>query len=939
MDTHRPSFWVLALHLLALCSTSGADLVGPSSLTVKRGDDAVFDWDFELDPGSDAQPSQYQWFKISDDGDYSHIFTVGLPRTSILLVRPWYRNRVQTAGGVGLRLINVTKQDSGIYQLDMTFLNAPAIIGTLTTLDVQYPPTDTTVSSPANGGSGVKSLPIKQGDTLRLTCTTDSNPKSSFSWRRLNNTLSPFAEVNATSGALTIHDVRKNDTGMYQCLASNGLQPDGRWNVKVTIQYSPTMTTAYIAYPSRGNITKGDDVIIGCRVSDALPSPTFYWERLEDSKTRGLPSSAIVDLILGTLTISNVQPRDAGVYRCITDNGVPPAGSALIMLNVTADEPVFLPQSNVTTRVSKITPRWVIPTSTSVVFALCLSCIVILRIYRHAAKMKNENHNDDQWVHIFVATEDYYPEYQSPSRAAILLSSASSEEKMADPVVREFWDRLMTMDADRVLICLQEKEILKGDDAAGIRRALSVVETLLETVCVLEKENSARVLSEALRSSEQQDLADLLDGKVLPDAKAVTVTNTTDSTFSIEFKPAYTNTQHFGDVDMYVITLAVAADEPQVIHGHTRDLLPSEPLHVDFTDLNQGTSYNVTVVSKRGDVTSAGTTLTVTTIGGYEVPSPLLASLSPDERSQIHDVLIPKDRITLQESLGKGYFGEVRRATYLRDRCEFCAAKTLYETASHTDMESLLREGLRMIKFDHDNVLKLIGMCVHGNQAMIVLPYMKNGDLHKYLRNKQILPLAENLRLCQEIAQGMAYLTDQDIVHRDLAARNCMLDEELHLKVADFGLCRDVREKGYYRIQHRDVALPAKWMAPESYEDQIFDTKTDVWSYGVVLWEIFSGGRTPYPGVHRFVIEYILDGNRMERPNICPIPMYNEVMKQCWQKEPVKRPTFKEILVKLKQMSASSKQRSENEITTVPPYQTPSKSAHDPLLKTNQHVT
>ncbi|XP_035688718.1 uncharacterized protein LOC118424281 [Branchiostoma floridae] len=771
---------------------------------------------------------------MTAEGSASHIFTVVLPDMTIDNVRQLYENRALIAGQVGLKLLNVSKTDSGTYELNMNFENARSLIEQ-TTLDVQYPPTDTKVTTMDGSKTTTKSMLLKQGDTLRLKCTTDSNPKSSFSWRRLNNTLSPVAEVNATSGALTIHDVRKNDTGIYQCRAHNGLDPDGRWNVKVTIQ---------------------------------------------------------------------------------------------------SDEPVFLPQSNVTTRVSKITPRWVIPTFTSVAFALWLSCITILWIY--TSRRKNKKHNNDQWAHIFVATEDYYPEYQSPSRAALLLSSASSEEKMADPVVREFWDRLMTMDADRVLVCLQEKEILKVDDAAGIRRALSVVETLLETVCVLEKENAARVLSEALRSSEQQDLADLLDGKVLPDAKAVTVTNTTDSTFSIEFKPAYTNIQHFGDVDKYVITLAVAADEPQVID--TLDLLPSKPLHADFTDLNQGTSYNVTVVSTRGDVASAGTTLTVTTIGGYEVPSPLLASLSPDERSQIHDVLIPKDRITLQESLGKGYFGEVRRATYLRDRCEFCAAKTLYETASHTDMESLLREGLRMIKFDHENVLKLIGMCVHGNQAMIVLPYMKNGDLHKYLRNKQILPLPENLRLCEEIAQGMAYLTDQDIVHRDLAARNCMLDEELHLKVADFGLCRDVREKGYYRIQHRDVALPAKWMAPESYEDQIFDTKTDVWSYGVVLWEIFSGGKTPYPGVHRFVIEHILDGNRMERPNICPIPMYNEVMKQCWQKEPVKRPTFKEILVKLKQMSASSKQRSENEITTVSPYLTPSKSAHDPLLKTNQHV-
>ncbi|XP_066302707.1 hepatocyte growth factor receptor-like [Branchiostoma lanceolatum] len=229
-------------------------------------------------------------------------------------------------------------------------------------------------------------------------------------------------------------------------------------------------------------------------------------------------------------------------------------------------------------------------------------------------------------------------------------------------------------------------------------------------------------------------------------------------------------------------------------------------------------------------------------------------------------------------------------------------------------MKSLLREGLRMVNFKHDNVVQLIGMCVHGNEAMIVLPYMKHGDLHKYLKNKQTLPLEDNMHLCLEIAQGMAYLTDQDIVHRDLAARNCMLDENLHVKVADFGLCRDVHEKGYYRIQNWEVKLPYKWMAPESHEDYIFDTKTDVWSYGIVLWEIFSGGKTPYPDVPSVHLQsYLKEGHRMERPNKCPIALYNDVMQRCWQKDPTKRPLFKEILAKVNQINKSFNQRPEAE--------------------------
>ncbi|XP_019637914.1 PREDICTED: limbic system-associated membrane protein-like [Branchiostoma belcheri] len=594
--------FVLKIIVTSLGSVSaGATLVGNNSLTVTRGEDAFFDWRLE---STDGVPYQYVWLKKKGSDDI-HILTVQLPEREVTDVDS-YKDRTEAAGHVGLRLLNVTKLDAGMYLL-YVYIHRKRPVSTEITLDVQYPPTNTAVSISHSGGPTVKRLSVKRGDTLRLRCATDSNPTSSFSWTRLDNDreFPPFAEVNTTSGVLTIYGVQRNDTGTYQCRAHNGLLPDGRWHVNITIQYPPTTTTAYIVHPSRGNITKGDAVTLTCRVSDALPSPTFYWERYDDNVARGLPSSAIADEQTGILIIPSVQPRDAGVYRCITDNGVAPNGSALIMLNVTAEPR----QAYVTTSRPRITPRWIIPSSMSVAFAVSLSCVIFLWLRK--AKLKKNDHGIDQWENVFTATDDYLPEYQSPSHTVALLSSATSEEKMADPVVQEFWDRLMEMDANGVLVFLQEKQILKADDVAGIRQAFSVVKTLLETICVLEKENSARVLSEALRHSKQQGLADLLEGKVLPDAKSVTVTNTTDSTFSIEFKPAYTNVQVFGDVDKYVVTLAFDVEEPQIIE--TRSLLPSEPLHADFTDLNQGTSYNVTVVGKRGDVTSAGTTLTVTT--------------------------------------------------------------------------------------------------------------------------------------------------------------------------------------------------------------------------------------------------------------------------------------------------------------------------------------
>ncbi|XP_078571543.1 hepatocyte growth factor receptor-like [Branchiostoma floridae x Branchiostoma japonicum] len=212
-----------------------------------------------------------------------------------------------------------------------------------------------------------------------------------------------------------------------------------------------------------------------------------------------------------------------------------------------------------------------------------------------------------------------------------------------------------------------------------------------------------------------------------------------------------------------------------------------------------------------------------------------------------------------------------------------CAVKTLFDTASPPEMNSFLREGLRMVNFKHDNVLQLIGMCIHGNDAMIVLPYMKHGDLHKYLKEKQ------------------------DIVHRDLAARNCMLDENLHVKVADFGLCRDVHEKGCC-APNRACPIPCP------FRHGTWHCPTAPWSYGIVLWEIFSGGKTPYPDVRSVHLKsYLKAGNRMERPNKCPVALYNGIMRQCWQNDPTKRPMFKEILAKVKHIN-SQKQYDERQL-------------------------
>ncbi len=138
----------------------------------------------------------------------------------------------------------------------------------------------------------------------------------------------------------------------------------------------------------------------------------------------------------------------------------------------------------------------------------------------------------------------------------------------------------------------------------------------------------------------------------------------------------------------------------------------------------------------------------------------------------------------------------------------------------------------------------------------------------------------------------MDYLSKQRYVHRDLAARNCLLDSNLCVKIADFGLSRDIYENDYYRIGKNVCKLPIKWMPPESIEKQLFNTKTDVWSYGVLVWELFTRGMTPYPQIdNNDIFDHLKRGNRLPKTQYCPKRIYVILLK-CWSENPKSRPSF-----------------------------------------------
>lgn len=270
-------------------------------------------------------------------------------------------------------------------------------------------------------------------------------------------------------------------------------------------------------------------------------------------------------------------------------------------------------------------------------------------------------------------------------------------------------------------------------------------------------------------------------------------------------------------------------------------------------------------------------------------------------------ILIDRGRLTLGHVLGSGQFGRVYKGFLKVEETgehTAVAVKTLHSRGSWDDSldnRAFLEEGLMMKDFEHENVLELIGVTFDSSGLpMVITPFMLYGDLKSFISDEASSPTVKELiDFGTQIARGMAYLSALKFVHRDLAARNCMLDENMTVKVADFGLSRDIYERDYYSSDNKTTKLPVKWMAIESLEKCIYNTKTDVWSYGILLWELMTRGVVPYPDVDNFdLFSYLKEGRRMLRPRYCPLLLY-KIMLACWDENPTKRPTFDELVLRV----------------------------------------
>ncbi|XP_024252936.1 fibroblast growth factor receptor 1b isoform X1 [Oncorhynchus tshawytscha] len=308
---------------------------------------------------------------------------------------------------------------------------------------------------------------------------------------------------------------------------------------------------------------------------------------------------------------------------------------------------------------------------------------------------------------------------------------------------------------------------------------------------------------------------------------------------------------------------------------------------------------------------SSGATPNLAGVSEYELPADPLWELS-------------RDRLSLGKPLGEGCFGQVVLAEAAGldrekpSRLTMVAVKMLKSDATEKDLSDLISE-MEMMKMigKHKNIINLLGACTQDGPLHVVVEYASQGNLREYLRCRRpvgleywsgptrapldTLEVRELVSAAYQVARGMAYLASQKCIHRDLAARNVLVTEDNVMKIADFGLARDIHHIDYYK-KTTNGRLPVKWMAPEALFDRIYTHQSDVWSFGVLLWEIFTLGGSPYPGVPvEELFKLLKEGHRMDRPAACTEELYM-MMRDCWHAVQSHRPTFKQLVEDLDRM-------------------------------------
>ncbi|XP_052572929.1 muscle, skeletal receptor tyrosine-protein kinase isoform X5 [Peromyscus californicus insignis] len=713
---------------------------------------------------------------------------------------------------------------------------------------------------------------IIEGLKAVLPCTTMGNPKPSVSWIKGDSALRENSRIAVLeSGSLRIHNVQKEDAGQYRCVAKNSLGTAYSKLVKLEVEVFSQILRA----PESHNVTFGSFVTLRC-TAIGIPVPTISWIENGNAGECLVSSGSIQESVKDRVIDSRLQLfiTKPGLYTCIATNK---HGEKFSTAKAAAT--VSIVEWSKSQRDSK----------------------------GYCAQYRGE-------VCDTVLAKDalvfFNTSYSDPEEAQeLLIHTAWSELKAVSPLCRPAAEALLCQHlfqecgpgavptpmpvcreyclAVKELFCAKEWLAMEGKTHRGLYSS---------GMHLLPVPDCSKLPSMHRDPMACTRLPYLAFPPITSSKPSVDIPNLPSSTSSFAVSPAYSMTVIISIMSSFAL----------------------------FALLTIATLYCCRRRKewKKKKRESAAVTLTT-------LPSELLLDrLHPNPMYQRMPLLLnpkllsleyPRNNIEYVRDIGEGAFGRVfqARAPGLLPYEPFTmvAVKMLKEEASADMQADFQREAALMAEFDNPNIVKLLGVCAVGKPMCLLFEYMAYGDLNEFLRSMSPhtmcslshsdlstkarmsspgpppLSCAEQLCIARQVAAGMAYLSERKFVHRDLATRNCLVGENMVVKIADFGLSRNIYSADYYKANEND-AIPIRWMPPESIFYNRYTTESDVWAYGVVLWEIFSYGLQPYYGMaHEEVIYYVRDGNILSCPENCPLELYN-LMRLCWSKLPSDRPSF-----------------------------------------------
>ncbi|XP_042685380.1 muscle, skeletal receptor tyrosine-protein kinase isoform X3 [Centrocercus urophasianus] len=708
---------------------------------------------------------------------------------------------------------------------------------------------------------------IIEGLKAVLPCTTMGNPKPSVSWIKGETVVKENARIAVLdSGNLRIHNVQREDAGQYRCVARNSLGSAYSKPATVVVEVFARILKA----PESQNITFGSMVTLRCTAAGA-PVPTVTWLENGKAVSAGSIAESVKDRVVDSrLQVYVTRP---GLFTCLATNKHSKTfGAAKAAATISVSE---------WSRLYKGDAGYCSTYRGEV-------CSAILS--RNALVFFNSSYADPEetqelLVHTAWTELQMVSSFCQPAAESLLCNYIFQECKPSGvgptpkPICRE--NCLAVKD----LYCFKEWLSMEENSQRGIYKPGLMLLALPECnrLPSLHQDPSA--------CTHIPFFASLSLGTRKPNGE----------TPNLPPPPSYSPTY-----SMNVIISIISSFALIVILGI-----------ITLVCCRRRKQWKN---KKRESETPTLTTLPSELLLDRLHPNPMYQRMPLLLNPKLLSLEYPRNNIEYVRDIGEGAFGRVfqARAPGLLPYESFTmvAVKMLKEEASADMQADFQREAALMAEFDNPNIVKLLGVCAVGKPMCLLFEYMAYGDLNEYLRNRSPRnfcslvqgslearaclrsPLAlcctSQLCIAKQVAAGMAYLSERKFVHRDLATRNCLVGENMVVKIADFGLSRNMYSADYYKANEND-AIPIRWMPPESIFYNRYTTESDVWAYGVVLWEIFSYGMQPYYGMaHEEVIYYVRDGNILSCPDNCPLELYN-LMRLCWSKLPADRPSFASI--------------------------------------------